>query len=101
MGAEGGEQITRKKQCINFLQSIDQFGQYEPVYIHSLPDPGKAERAYRLDAITKHMSTSRYKEYCEARRASFCPRLRVTKFREWLLVDQNADIKLSQVILVG
>jgi len=42
----------------------------------------------------------RYKEYCEARRASFCPRLRVAKFREWLLVDQNADIKLSQVNLL-
>ena len=44
---ESGEPVTRKKQCINFLQSIDQFGQYEPVYQHALPDPTKLERAYR------------------------------------------------------
>ena len=43
------------------------------------------------------MSLQRYKEYCEARRASFCPRLRVNKFREWLLVDENSDVKLNQV----
>lgn len=44
---EAGEPLTRKKQCINFLQSIDQFGQYEPVYLHAIPDPTKMERAYR------------------------------------------------------
>lgn len=43
------------------------------------------------------MSNQRYKEYCEARRASFCPRLRVNKFREWLLRDDNSEVKLSQV----
>lgn len=100
-GGEGeqSQPLTRKKQCIAFLQSIDQFGQYEPVYQHAVPDPAKSERAYRLDTFTKHMSSARYKEYCEARRASFCPRLKVTKFREWLLVDQNADVRLSQAVL--
>lgn len=43
------------------------------------------------------MSNQRYKEYCEARKASFCPRLRVNKFREWLLRDDNSEVKLSHV----
>ncbi|KAF2348833.1 Transcription initiation factor IID subunit 13 [Trinorchestia longiramus] len=98
---ESGEPLSRKKQCVNFLQSIDQFGQYEPVYTYSLPDPGKLDRAYRLDAFTKHMSSGRYKEFCEARRASFCPSLKVGKFRDWLLADQSPDIKLTQCGVVN
>ncbi|MPC10759.1 hypothetical protein E2C01_003398 [Portunus trituberculatus] len=43
------------------------------------------------------MSCQRYKEYCEARRASFCPRLRVNKFRDWLLGEENSDVKLTQL----
>lgn len=63
----------------------------------SFSNPSSPFSHSRLDSFTKHMNGGRYKEYCEARRASFCPRLRVAKFREWLLVDQSADIKLSQV----
>lgn len=51
--SEGGGEVSRKKLCINFLQSIDQTGQYEPLYSSSLYDPIKAERAFRLDAMTQ------------------------------------------------
>uniref|UniRef100_A0A0P4W7L0 Transcription initiation protein SPT3 homolog n=1 Tax=Scylla olivacea TaxID=85551 RepID=A0A0P4W7L0_SCYOL len=92
-------EISRKKLCINFLQMIDQTGQYEPLYSSSLHDPVKTERASRLDTLTQGMSCQRYKEYCEARRASFCPRLRVNKFRDWLLGEENSDVKLTQLVL--
>ncbi|XP_050715093.1 transcription initiation protein SPT3 homolog isoform X2 [Eriocheir sinensis] len=89
-------EVSRKKLCINFLQTIDQTGQYEPLYSSSIQDPVKAERISRLDSLTQGMSFQRYKEYCEARRASFCPRLRVNKFRDWLLGEENSDVKLTQ-----
>lgn len=47
--------------------------------------------------VFQGMSCQRYKEYCEARKASFCPRLRVNKFREWLLGDESNEVKLTQV----
>ncbi|KAG0728386.1 Transcription initiation protein SPT3 [Chionoecetes opilio] len=92
-------EISRKKLCINFLQTIDQTGQYEPLYSSSIYDPVLTERASRLDTLTQGMSCQRYKEYCEARRASFCPRLRVNKFRDWLLGEENGDVKLTQLVL--
>ncbi|XP_050715092.1 transcription initiation protein SPT3 homolog isoform X1 [Eriocheir sinensis] len=92
-------EVSRKKLCINFLQTIDQTGQYEPLYSSSIQDPVKAERISRLDSLTQGMSFQRYKEYCEARRASFCPRLRVNKFRDWLLGEENSDVKLTQLVL--
>ncbi|KAK3873013.1 hypothetical protein Pcinc_021939 [Petrolisthes cinctipes] len=99
LASEGGGEVSRKKLCINFLQSIDQTGQYEPLYSSSLYDPIKAERAFRLDAMTQGMSCQRYKDYCEARKASFCPRLRVNKFREWLLGEESGEVKLTQLVL--
>lgn len=97
--SEVGGEVSRKKLCINFLQTIDQTGQYEPLYSSSLYDPVKAERAFRLDSMTQGMSCQRYKEYCEARKASFCPRLRVNKFREWLLGEESNEVKLTQLVL--
>lgn len=44
---------SRKKLCINFLQTIDQTGQYEPLYSSSIHDPVKVERASRLDSLTQ------------------------------------------------
>ncbi|XP_042863253.1 transcription initiation protein SPT3 homolog isoform X1 [Penaeus japonicus] len=99
LSGEGGGEISRKKICTNFLQSIDQTGQYEPLYSSSIHDPVKNERAHRLNVMTQGMSNQRYKEYCEARKASFCPRLRVNKFREWLLRDDNSEVKLSHLVL--
>ncbi|XP_068223708.1 transcription initiation protein SPT3 homolog [Palaemon carinicauda] len=99
LGPEPGTEVSRKKLCISFLQSIDQTGQYEPLYTSSFYDPIRAERASRLDGMTQGMSCQKYKEYCEARKASFCPRLRVNKFREWLLRDESGDVKLTQLVL--
>nr|XP_053649830.1 transcription initiation protein SPT3 homolog [Cherax quadricarinatus] len=99
LNCEAGGEVSRKKLCINFLQTIDQTGMYEPIYSSSLYDPVKADRAVRLDSMTQGMSCQRYKEYCEARKASFCPRLRVNKFREWLLGDESNEVKLTQLVL--
>lgn len=46
-------EVSRKKLCINFLQTIDQTGQYEPLYSSSIQDPVKAERISRLDSLTQ------------------------------------------------
>lgn len=53
LSAEGGGEISRKKICTNFLQSIDQTGQYEPLYFSSIFDPVKNERAHRLNVMTQ------------------------------------------------
>ncbi|CAL4125292.1 unnamed protein product, partial [Meganyctiphanes norvegica] len=95
----GSTEVSRKKVCVEFLKSIDQCGQYEGIYNVSLYDQVVAERRHRANAMTQGMSTQRYLEYCEARRASFYPRLKVNKFREWLLNDDTLDIKLSQHVL--
>lgn len=99
LGLELGSEVSRKKLCTSFLQSIDQYGQYDLLYTSSIPDPVKYERTSRQDNMTKGMTCQRYKEYCEARKASFCPRLRVNKFREWLLRDESGDVKLTQLVL--
>ena len=53
LGGEPGTEVSRKKLCISFLQSIDQTGQYEPLYTSSIYDPVGAERAFRLDNMTQ------------------------------------------------
>lgn len=53
LSGEGGGEISRKKICTNFLQSIDQTGQYEPLYSSSIHDPVKNERAHRLNVMTQ------------------------------------------------
>ncbi|KAL7646184.1 UNVERIFIED_CONTAM: hypothetical protein RMT77_003085 [Armadillidium vulgare] len=90
---------SRKKICTNFLQSIDQIGDYDSICTGNLTDPIRIERSVRYDTMAQEMSSHRYKEYCEARKASFCPRLRVNKFKEWLLTEELSDIKLTQNVL--
>jgi len=51
MGAEGNKPLTRKQECVNFLESIDQFGQYESVYTQSIPDPGENSTCLILDVV--------------------------------------------------
>ena len=46
-------EVSRKKMCISFLQSIDQIGRYEAIYTSSLYDPVMNERNHRMDIYSQ------------------------------------------------
>ena len=46
-------EVSRKKMCISFLQSIDQTGRYDLIYTSSLYDPVVSDRNHRMDFYSK------------------------------------------------
>lgn len=83
----------RRKICYDFLSSIDQTGEMVDLVSDEGVDDIKYERQQRAEQQTRGMDAHQYREYTEARQASFTPRYKTQKFKDWLLTGASLDIK--------
>ncbi|KAK2185536.1 hypothetical protein NP493_231g02002 [Ridgeia piscesae] len=83
----------RRKICYDFLSSIDQTGELVDLLSDEGIDDIKYERLQRAEQQTRGMDAHQYREYTEARQASFTPRYKTQKFKDWLLTGASLDIK--------
>jgi transcription initiation protein SPT3 len=89
----------RRKICSDFLSLIDSTGELLALLDDSTDDQIKQDRKIRAELMTRHMDAKQYLQYCEARQASFTPRYKIQKFRDWLLSDLAMDVKLNTFAL--
>ena len=83
----------RKKICYDFLSTIDQTGELVALFDDELSDEVKHERALRAEMLSRTLDSQQYLEFCEARQASFTPRYKLQKFKDWLMMGVVLDIK--------
>lgn len=83
----------RRKVCQDFLSCIDQTGELIALLDEDEEDEVKKERRIRAEVQTRNMNVQQYLEFCESRQASFTPRYKIQKFKDWILSGVNLDIK--------
>ncbi|XP_041109297.1 transcription initiation protein SPT3 homolog isoform X2 [Polyodon spathula] len=72
----------RQKLAHDFLNSIDQTGEFLALFDDDDVDEVKQERLERAERQTRMMDCAHYTEFCESRQLSFSKK--ASKFREWL-----------------
>ncbi|ELU09308.1 hypothetical protein CAPTEDRAFT_221143 [Capitella teleta] len=93
---EPGTAGKRKRSCRRFLSTIDQTGELLTLLKDDGVDDIKQDRLLRAEMQTRCMDPQQYKEFCTARQASFTPKYRSQKFKEWLFTDLNLEIRPNQ-----
>lgn len=83
----------RRKACHDFLSAIDHTGEILALMDETEDDEFKKERNLRAEMLTRNMSHQQYLEFCEARQASFAPRYKMQKFKDWILSGASLEIK--------
>ncbi|XP_064629456.1 transcription initiation protein SPT3 homolog isoform X2 [Lineus longissimus] len=83
----------RRKICYDFLSSIDQTGELIALFDDDSVDEIKFQRSVRADIQARNMDEQKYKEFNEARQASFSRKYKSQRFREWLVAGINLEIK--------
>lgn len=91
--------VKRTKLCRDFVTSIDQTGELIALFADSLFDEVKKERDQRAEIQTRCMNQAQYLEYCNARSSSFCRKNKTAKFREWLMMHFDSDIKPNAPVI--
>lgn len=83
----------RRKQCYDFLSSIDQTGELMALFDDDGTDEIKHERLLRAELLTRGMDPKQYLDYTEARQVNFSKKYKSQRFRDWLLTRINLEIK--------
>ncbi|XP_076466803.1 uncharacterized protein LOC143298028 [Babylonia areolata] len=83
----------RRKMCYDFLSCIDQTGELVALFEDQSVDTVKHERLVRAELMSRNLDPQQYKEFCEARQANFSRRYKSQRFKDWLMVGLNMDIK--------
>lgn len=88
-------QTKRVKICYDYLNQLDEFGEYRKVFNQALFDEIKNQRMRRMDSLTRNMSSNEYSTFAKARQVSFISSIKPEKFSEWLLASRP-DVKISR-----
>ncbi|XP_065748421.1 transcription initiation protein SPT3 homolog [Phocoena phocoena] len=72
----------RQKIAQDFLNSIEQTGEFLAMFEDDEIDEVKQERMERAERQTRSMDSAQYAEFCESRQLSFSRKS--SKFRDWL-----------------
>lgn len=87
----------RLKYAYDYISSIDGSGELLALFDEDeTVDEIKLARAKRAERMSRCLDSQGYLEYCEARQMSFSKKM--TKFKEWLGIGTNVDIKSTAVI---
>ncbi|KAJ8305042.1 hypothetical protein KUTeg_017406 [Tegillarca granosa] len=93
-GDKSGAPVKRRrKQCYDFLSSIDQTGELVALFDDDGTDEVKHERLLRAELLTRGMDPKQYLDYTEARQVNFSKKYKSLRFRDWLLTRINLEIK--------
>lgn len=88
------QQSRRVKVCYDYLNQLDEFGEYKKVFNQALFDEIKNQRLRRIDSLTRNMTHLEYVIFTKARQVSFMSRVKPDRFSEWLL-SNRPDTKIS------
>lgn len=89
------QQSRRVKICYDYLNQLDEFGEYKKVFNQALFDEIKNQRLRRIDSLTRNMSHMEYVIFTKARQVSFMSRVKPDKFSEWVLANRpHMDISV-------
>lgn len=90
----------RKRQCLEFIRYLDSTNELlDAVESQSMTDEVRMARLLRADLTSRTLDRSQYLQWAEARQASFTPRMRTAKLKEWLLKNTPFESKLGPFML--
>lgn len=89
----------RRKICYDFISTIDQTGELLALFEDTTDDEVQFQRKMRAELLSRNLDMQQYLEFCEARQASFTPRYKTQKFKDWLLSGVTLDIKPSPLAI--